>query len=104
MSRIRVVGCLLTVTLLLFSALSLAAPVDPQSPLIPLEMRILENGMRVIVKEIPSYPIATVNVWVNTGAVDDPPGLSGLAHFFEHLTFKGTTTRPRGQIAYEVGP
>ncbi|HHT90897.1 MAG TPA: insulinase family protein [Firmicutes bacterium] len=102
MSRIRVVGCLLTVTLLLFSALSLAAPVDPQSPLIPLEMRILENGMRVIVKEIPSYPIATVNVWVNTGAVDDPPGLSGLAHFFEHLTFKGTTTRPRGQIAYEV--
>lgn len=102
MRRIRVVGLALLVTLLVVSAVSVAAPVDPVSPLIPIQMRILENGMRVIVKEIPSYPIATVNVWVDTGAVDDPQCLSGLAHFFEHLTFKGTTTRPRGQIAYEV--
>ncbi len=102
MSRIRVVGFLLVVTLLMVSSLALGAPVDPGSPLVPLQMRILENGMRVIVKEIPSYPIATVNVWVDTGAVDDPAGLSGLAHFFEHLTFKGTTTRPRGQIAHAV--
>ncbi|MCK9526690.1 MAG: insulinase family protein [Limnochordia bacterium] len=102
MRQVRVVGFFLVFTLLMASSLTLAAPVDPESPLIPLQMRILENGMRVIVKEIPSYPIATVNVWVDTGAVDDPAGLSGLAHFFEHLTFKGTTTRPRGQIAYEV--
>ncbi|NMB19868.1 MAG: insulinase family protein [Firmicutes bacterium] len=102
MNRIKVVAFSLVVTLLLASSFVVASPVDPHSPLIPLQMRILENGMRVIVKEIPSYPIATVNVWVDTGAVDDPPGLSGLAHFFEHLTFKGTQTRPRGQIAYEV--
>lgn len=102
MRRVRVVMYSLVVTLLLLSTIVFAAPVDPKSPLIPLQMRILENGMRVIVKEIPSYPIATVNVWVDTGAKDDPTGLSGLAHFFEHLTFKGTTTRPRGQIAYEV--
>ena len=102
MRRIRVVSFTLVVTVFLLSTIVLATPVDPKSSLIPIQMRILENGMRVIVKEIPSYPIATVNVWVDTGAKDDPAGLSGLAHFFEHLTFKGTTTRPRGQIAHEV--
>ncbi|NLL47562.1 MAG: insulinase family protein [Firmicutes bacterium] len=102
MNRIRVVGRVLLVTLFLAGSFAYATPVDPNSTLIPLQMRILENGMRVVVKEIPSYPIATVNVWVDTGAIDDPPGLSGLAHFFEHLTFKGTETRPRGQIAFEV--
>ena len=101
MSRIRVVGCLLTVTLLLFSALSLAAPVDPQSPLIPLEMRILENGMR----HCEGNPFLSYRYCECLGLIREQwmiPGLSGLAHFFEHLTFKGTTTRPRGQIAYEV--
>ena len=80
----------------------LAMPVDPDSPLLPIEMRILPNGLRVIVKEIPSYPIATINVWVDVGAKDDPEGLSGLAHFFEHLIFKGTPSRPRGQMAYAI--
>ncbi len=79
-----------------------ALPVDPDSSLIPITMHVLDNGLRVIVKEIPAYPVATVNVWVDVGAKDDPPGLSGLAHFFEHITFKGTPTRPRGQIAYAV--
>ena len=102
MSRVKVVIVSLLVTLLMAGTVALAAPVDPGSPLIPLHMRILDNGMRVIVREIPSYPVATVNVWVDTGAKHDPEGLSGLAHFFEHLTFKGTATRPRGQIAYEV--
>lgn len=90
------------VSLLILHSAALAMPVDPDSPLLPIEMRVLPNGLRVIVKEIPSYPIATVNVWVDVGAKDDPEGLSGLAHFFEHLMFKGTPSRPRGQIAYEV--
>jgi len=102
MSRIKIVIASLLVSLLLAGTAAFAAPIDPNSTLIPLQMRVLDNGMRVIVREIPSYPIATVNVWVDTGAKDDPEGLSGLAHFFEHLTFKGTETRPRGQIAYEV--
>lgn len=88
--------------ILLFGNIVFAQSVDPNSTLTPVQMRFLANGMRVIVKEVPSYPIATVNVWVNAGAVDDPEGLSGLAHFFEHLTFKGTPTRPTGQISFEV--
>lgn len=101
MKRSRVV-VLLGVLLIVCTAIAAAAPVDPQSTLIPLHMQVLDNGLRVIVKEIPSYPIAVVNIWVGVGAKDDPEGLSGLAHFFEHLMFKGTPTRPVGQVFKEV--
>lgn len=101
MSKKKVLGVLLLIVLSV-SSIGFAQSVDPHSTLTPIKMQVLDNGMRVIVKEIPSYPIATVNVWVNAGAIDDPEGLSGLAHFFEHLTFKGTPTRPTGQISYEV--
>lgn len=101
MKRREVVWLSLVLALVLASS-ALAQSVDPHSTLIPIQMRILDNGLRVIVREIPSYPIATVNVWVNAGAKDDPEGLSGLAHFFEHLLFKGTTSRGPGEIAREV--
>ncbi|MDI9412525.1 MAG: pitrilysin family protein [Bacillota bacterium] len=101
MSKKKVLGVLLLIVLSV-SSIGFAQSVDPHSTLTPIKMQVLDNGMRVIVKEVPSYPIATVNVWVNAGAIDDPEGLSGLAHFFEHLTFKGTPTRPTGQISYEV--
>ncbi|HHU62430.1 MAG TPA: insulinase family protein [Natronincola sp.] len=101
MSKKKVLGVLLLIVLSV-NGIGFAQSVDPHSTLTPIKMQVLDNGMRVIVKEIPSYPIATVNVWVNAGAIDDPEGLSGLAHFFEHLTFKGTPTRPTGQISYEV--
>jgi len=101
MSKKKVLGVLLLIVLSV-NGIGFAQSVDPHSTLTPIKMQVLDNGMRVIVKEVPSYPIATVNVWVNAGAIDDPEGLSGLAHFFEHLTFKGTPTRPTGQISYEV--
>ncbi|HPT84027.1 MAG TPA: pitrilysin family protein [Limnochordia bacterium] len=97
-----VVVVLLCVTLLLSTAAASAAPVDPESTLIPLHMQVLDNGLRVIVKEIPAYPIAVVNMWVGAGSKDDPEGYSGLAHFFEHIMFKGTPTRPVGQVFKEV--
>ena len=84
------------------SSLTDARALDPLSPFIPYEMSVLPNGMRIIVKEIPAYPIAAVNMWVGVGAKDDPHQLSGMAHFFEHLLFKGTTNRPVGQIARDV--
>lgn len=93
---------LILALVLLASAYASALPVDPNSPLIPLDMRVLPNGLRVIVKEIPAYPVTAVNMWVEAGGKHDPPSHSGLAHFFEHLMFKGTETRPLGQIAYEV--
>ena len=50
----------------------------------------LDNGMQVIV--IPNHraPVATHMVWYKVGAADEPPGKSGIAHFLEHLLFKGS--------------
>jgi len=102
MRKKRIVVLLVAVVLLLGQAAAAHQSVDPESTLIPFHMQVLENGLRVIVKEIPSYPIAVANVWVGVGAKDDPDGLSGMAHFFEHLMFQGTPSRPLGQIWQET--
>ncbi len=50
----------------------------------------LENGMEVVVIEDHRAPVVTHMVWIRAGAADEPPGQSGIAHFLEHLIFKGT--------------
>src|SRR5919202_2686815 len=56
----------------------------------------LSNGMQVVV--IPNHRVAAVThmVWYKVGAADDPYSRSGLAHFLEHLMFKGTKDAPPG--------
>jgi zinc protease len=48
----------------------------------------LDNGLQVVVIEDHRTPVVTHMVWYRFGAVDDPPGASGLAHLLEHLMFK----------------
>jgi predicted Zn-dependent peptidase len=50
----------------------------------------LPNGFHFIVVERHTAPVVAFNSYVNAGAVDDPPGKTGLAHMFEHMAFKGT--------------
>src|SRR5437016_1466914 len=50
----------------------------------------LQNGMQVLVIPDHRAPVVTQMVWFKVGSVDDPPGVSGLAHFFEHMMFRGT--------------
>ena len=59
----------------------------------------LANGLQVVV--IPSHraPAVTQMVWYKTGAADDPRGKSGIAHFLEHLMFKGTKAHPPGEFS-----
>ncbi|HVP07417.1 MAG TPA: insulinase family protein, partial [Candidatus Acidoferrum sp.] len=52
----------------------------------------LKNGLRVIVMERHDAPVVSFVTYVNAGAVDDPKGYTGIAHMFEHMAFKGTTT------------
>jgi zinc protease len=52
----------------------------------------LENGLQVVVIENHRAPVVTHMVWYKVGAADEAPGESGLAHFLEHLMFKGTKT------------
>lgn len=58
----------------------------------------LGNGMEVVVIPDHRAPIATHMVWYKVGSADEPPGKSGIAHFFEHLMFKGTTNHAAGEF------
>ena len=64
--------------------------------------RTLENGLKIIVMERHEAPVATFVTWANVGSVDDPKGYTGLAHMFEHMAFKGTTTLGSKDIDEEL--
>ncbi len=52
----------------------------------------LKNGLTILVMENHEAPVVSFVTWANVGSVDDPKGYSGIAHMFEHMAFKGTTT------------
>jgi zinc protease len=59
----------------------------------------LKNGLQLVVIPDHRAPVVTHMVWYHVGGTDDPPGLSGEAHLFEHLMFKGTKTVPNGELS-----
>ena len=59
----------------------------------------LDNGMQGVVIEDNRAPVVTHMVWYNVGAADEPPGKSGIAHYLEHLMFKGTDEIPEGAFS-----
>jgi len=59
----------------------------------------LANGMEIVVIEDHRAPVVAHMVWYKVGAADEPPGKSGIAHFLEHLLFKGTEKVPSGQFS-----
>ena len=59
----------------------------------------LGNGLEIIVIEDHRAPVVTHMVWYRNGSADDPPGKSGIAHFLEHLMFKGTKSHPQGKFS-----
>lgn len=62
----------------------------------------LKNGMQVVVIPDRRTPVVTHMVWYKNGSADDPVGKSGIAHFLEHLMFKGTTKHPQGEFSNVV--
>lgn len=69
----------------------------------PFETRTLPNGLFVLVKPMPSTPVAVADVWVGTGSYAERPDEWGLSHFLEHMFFKGTERRGVGEIDRQVG-
>lgn len=59
----------------------------------------LDNGMEAVVIEDHRAPVVTHMVWYRVGAADEPAGASGVAHFLEHLLFKGTDEIPSGEFS-----
>lgn len=62
----------------------------------------LNNGMRVLIKEIPHYPLVLLLPWINVGSNNESDDIAGISHFIEHLLFKGTRKRGKGQLAEEI--
>ncbi len=62
----------------------------------------LSNGLEVVVVPDHRAPVVTHMIWYKVGAADETPGKSGLAHFLEHLMFKGTAKNPGDRFSQEV--
>ena len=62
----------------------------------------LDNGLSVIIEQDDSSPVVALQMWVRVGSGDEIDAEAGIAHVFEHMLFKGTSTRGVGEIAKEV--
>jgi zinc protease len=62
----------------------------------------LDNGLELVVIPDHRAPVVTHMVWYKVGSADETPGKSGLAHFLEHLMFKGTVKHPPGEFSQVV--
>ena len=62
----------------------------------------LENGMEAVVIEDHRAPVVVHMLWYRAGAADEKPGVSGIAHFLEHLLFKATDTMEAGEFSRVV--
>jgi len=65
----------------------------------PVSQFTLDNGLQLVVIEDHRAPVVTHMLWYKTGRADEPAGQSGIAHYFEHLMFKGTDTVDAGEFS-----
>ena len=79
--------------------LSQPAPANPRQAGNSTFQFALQNGLQVLVIPDHRAPVATQMLWFKVGGVDDPPGISGLAHFFEHMMFRGTKEVPNDDFS-----
>ena len=89
----------LLLTLALMTASPLAANADAGPK---VEHFTLSNGLEVVVIPDHRAPVVTHMIWYKVGAADETPGNSGLAHFLEHLMFKGTAENPGNRFSLAV--
>ncbi len=68
----------------------------------PASVVNLDNGLTLIHQEIPTTPVVVADVWVRAGATREPEPWFGMAHFLEHMIFKGTTNLPPGVFDYNI--
>jgi predicted Zn-dependent peptidase len=65
-------------------------------PQFPAQRHQLSNGLTVLHQQITTAPVVVVDVWARAGATAEPEGWAGMAHFLEHMIFKGSDRLPPG--------
>src|SRR5918995_2581944 len=68
------------------------------SPSFDVREAHLDNGLKILVKEIHTAPLVSVWCWYRVGSGDEPAGLTGVSHWVEHMNFKGTESIPREEM------
>jgi zinc protease len=63
-----------------------------------MRQTILDNGLKVLIQEEHTAPLASVWCWYRVGSRDERPGITGVSHWCEHMNFKGTENIPRDQV------
>ncbi|WP_026076010.1 M16 family metallopeptidase [Noviherbaspirillum massiliense] len=79
-----------------------AVLLSPLAQAEPAKEFILQNGMKVIVKEDHRAPTVAHMIWYKVGAMDETNGTTGVAHALEHMMFKGTKTLKPGEFSRKV--
>jgi len=69
---------------------------------ISIERQVLPNGLVLVTEHMPFMRSVAIGIWVRAGSRGEPAGLNGIAHFIEHMVFKGTARRSAEQIAREM--
>ena len=67
-----------------------------------IQLTTLDNGMRVVTKQIENFESVVLGYWTGVGGVCEDDSNCGISHFLEHMAFKGTTSRTAKQIAEEI--
>ncbi len=67
-----------------------------------VELHTLPNGLRIVTEHMPGLESAALGLWVSAGGRHEAADQNGIAHFLEHMAFKGTTRRTALQIAEEI--
>jgi zinc protease len=102
MSPHRLAAFLFAVLLPAFSLLPTGALAQTTVTSDPPASFTLPNGLQVVVIPDHRTPVVTQMIWYKVGSADETPGKSGLAHFLEHLMFKGTAEHPAGEFSQTV--
>ena len=89
----RMMLALTAIALLMIGEMAEAKVYEPESV-------TLANGMQVVAITDQRVPVVTHMVWYKVGGADEAPGETGLAHFLEHLLFKGTRKSPPGSFPH----
>lgn len=92
----KVLGLALTAVMLMGLAPSGAKAVTPDI------LTLLPNGLKVAIIKDKRFPMACTRLYVRAGSATEDPKLAGISHVLEHMVFKGTNHRPKGQIAKDV--
>ena len=74
------------------------APAKPAEPKLEVHEHVLDNGLRLLVVPRPGVPLVSTYIWYKVGSMDEQSGKTGMAHFLEHMMFKGSRNYKVGEV------